>query len=85
MDWKPLKKVSELNEKSGALFLINTHVVGDLLTESQLENAKSHATKTASFVEDFLLNFDGTLKEKVEFIQKLKEEIQEFKVKDPSL
>ena len=37
-----------------------------------------HAEQTVNFVEDLLLNIDGTIEEKIQFLSKIKEEIPKF-------
>jgi len=73
-----MKKIDEYSEKTGALFLIEQHTIGNLRDESDLDNAKYHAQQTIGFIEDLLLNIDGTIEEKVEFLSKIKEEIPKF-------
>jgi hypothetical protein len=73
-----MKKINECNEKSGALFLIEQHTIGNLRNESDLDNAKYHAKQTVNFIEDLLLNIDGNIEEKINFISKIKEEIPKF-------
>lgn len=73
-----MKKISEYNETSGALFLIEQHTIGNLRDESDLDNAKYHAQQTVNFIEDFLLNIEGTIEEKMLFLSKIKEEIPKF-------
>lgn len=73
-----MKKIDEYSEKAGALFLIEQHTIGSLRDEADLDNAKYHAHQTVSFIEDLLLNIDGTIEQKVEFLTKIKEEIPKF-------
>jgi hypothetical protein len=73
-----MKKIEEYSEKAGALFLIKQHTIGNLRSEEDLDNAKYHAEQTVSFIEDLLLNIDGTIEEKIQFISKIKEEIPKF-------
>ena len=61
-------KISECSDRAGALFLIEQHTIGNLRDEADLDNAKYHAQQTANFIEDLLLNIDGTIEEKIEFI-----------------
>jgi hypothetical protein len=73
-----MKKISEYSDRAGALFLIEQHTIGNLRDEADLNNAKHHAQQTVNFIEDLLLNIDGTIEEKIEFISKIKEEIPKF-------
>jgi len=73
-----MKKISEYSDKAGALFLIEQHSIGSLRDESDLDNAKYHAVQTISFIVDLLININGTIEEKIEFILKIKEEISKF-------
>jgi len=73
-----MKNINEYNEKAGALFLIEQHTIGSLRDEADLNNAKYHAEQTVNFVEDLLLNIDGTIEEKIQFLSKIKEEIPKF-------
>lgn len=60
-----MKNINEYSEKAGALFLIEQHTIGNLRDEGDLDNAKYHAEQTVNFVEDLLLNIDGTIEEKL--------------------
>ncbi len=71
-------KIDECNEKAVALFLIEQHTIGNLRDESDLNTSKYHALRTISFIEDLLVNIDGTSEEKINFISKIKEEIPKF-------
>lgn len=73
-----MKRIDEYSEKACALFLIEQHTIGSLRDESDLDNAKYHANETINFIEDLLLNIDGTIEEKIKFISKIKEEIPKF-------
>jgi hypothetical protein len=73
-----MKKIDEYSEKAGALFLIEQHTIGNLRDEADLDNAKYHAQQTIGFIEDLLLNIDGTIEEKIQFISKIKEELPKF-------
>ena len=73
-----MKKIEEYSEKAGALFLIEQHTIGNLRDEADLDNAKYHAQQTIGFIEDLLLNIDGTIEEKIQFLSKIKEEIPKF-------
>lgn len=73
-----MKNINEYNETDGALFLIEQHTIGSLRDEADLNNAKYHAEQTVNFVEDLLLNIDGTIEEKIQFLSKIKEEIPKF-------
>lgn len=66
------------NKKELAFELINQHIIGDLLTESDLENAKFHAIITLNFLE-YLKNND---KFNTEYIEILKNEIPKFQIKN---
>ena len=39
---------------------------------------KYHAQQTVSFIEDLLLNIEGTIEEKIVFLSKIKEEVPKF-------
>lgn len=73
-----MKNINEYSEKAGALFLIEHHTIGNLRDEADLNNAKYHAFQTVNFIEDLLLNIDGTIEEKIKFLSKIKEEIPKF-------
>lgn len=72
-----MKNIKEYHENSGALFLIQEHG-GSFRDEADLNNAKYHALLTITFIEDLLLNIEGTIEEKIDFIKKMKEEIPKF-------
>ena len=74
-----MRKIEEYSEKACALFLIEQHTIGsNLRDEADLDNAKYHAQQTIDFIEDLLLNIDGTIEEKIQFLSKIKEEIPKF-------
>ena len=73
-----MRKISEYNAAAGALFLIEQHTIGNLRDEADLDNSKYHATQTINFIEDLLLNIDGTIEEKTQFLSKIKEELPKF-------
>lgn len=73
-----MRKIEEYNETSAALYLMDGHTIGDLRDEDDLEISKYHASLTIAFIEDFLINIDGTVEEKIEFISKIKKEIPKF-------
>ena len=73
-----MKNIDEYHPNIAGQFLIQQHTIGTLRSETDLDNAKYHSIQTLDFIEDFLININGTNEEKINFISKIKEEIPKF-------
>ena len=75
------RHISEFSCRAGALYLIEQHTIGSLRDEVDLDNVKHHAHQTICFMEALLLNINGTIEEKIEFIKKIKDELPKLSAK----
>lgn len=76
------KNILEFIEYNANVFLINSHTIGSLRDESDLEIAKYHTSMTINFTLDFLKNIDGSIESKIEFLEKMVTNIKNFKIKN---
>jgi len=65
------KHISKYNDISATNFLIEEHTIGSIRGESDLINDIYHCRVTLSFIKDMLSNIDGTNEEKLEFVDKV--------------
>jgi hypothetical protein len=63
-----------------ANLLLEEHIIGGLRDESDFNTAVFHAKKSLIFAKDLILNVKGTNKEKAEFIDKVIQDYNKFKV-----
>jgi len=75
---KKKKHIKDFSERAAARFLIEQHTIGDLRDEGDLINSQYHADTTINFVVDILQNLSGTLNEKINFLNNIKNEIPKF-------
>jgi hypothetical protein len=75
------KHISDYHENHIAQMLFKNHIVGDLRSVEDFENAKFHIGVTLSFVDD-MLRIEGTNEEKLAFLEKLSADIEKFKVRE---
>lgn len=77
-----LKKVKEFHENQIAQFLIEAHTIGSIRHKADFDNIVFHCAQTLNFTKQLISEVDGTTKEKLEFIEKVKKDFYKFKVKD---
>lgn len=73
-----MNNISEYNETSIAKQIIDLHVIGSLRDEADLDNAKYHANTTIGVIENLFKEIEGSVEDKLSFIEKVKNEIPKF-------
>ncbi len=76
------RNIKDLVPITLANFLLQEHGFGVFRNKEDLDLAKAHSLRSLNLVHDILLNIDGTVEDKVSFIEKAMEELEKFKIKE---
>jgi hypothetical protein len=69
---------SKYNSTQCVNILVNIHTIGKIRDLADLYNCKYHARQTINFIEKIILKMDGTDEEKLDFIVKIKQELEKI-------
>lgn len=77
-------KISECSEYAYSRYFLKYFTAGQIRDEGDLNIAKHHTNFVCDTIIDLLSSFEGTDEERIELMQKVKTEIDKFRISDKS-